>query len=161
MLTEHPYGLRYLITALSSGPALFNHLLVDLSPKEADYRPDPDRFTIREIMAHLAEWDVVFLNRIQRICAEEHPTLPGYDEGELALQHNYAATDVAEQCRLFGERRTQLVDFLKGVPNDAWQRTADRPEIGIVMLEALVLLIPLHDSYHTAQVAQWRRQFVA
>lgn len=158
MLTEHPYGLRYLFTALSAAPDLFDHLLDGLTPDEADFRPDPKRFTIREIMAHLAEWDAVFLERMQRTCAEEHPTLPGYDEGELAALHNYTATDVTEQCRLFRERRAQLVDFLKARTTEEWQRTADRPEIGIVTLESLALLIPLHDTYHLAQVTQWRQQ---
>ena len=158
MLTQHPYAQRYLITALSEAPDLFDHLLEGLTLEEADFRPDPKRFTIREIMAHLAEWEPIFLERMQRTCAEDQPILPNLDEGELAAQHNYAASDVNEQCRLFRERRARLVDFLRARTVEDWERTANRPEIGIVTLEALALLIPLHDTYHLAQITKWRQQ---
>lgn len=158
MLTQHPYALRYLLTALSEAPVVFDHLLQGLTPDEVDFRPDPKRFTIREVMAHLAEWEPIFLDRIKRTCIGQHPTLPGYDEGELALQHKYATSDVVEQSRLFRERRAELVEFLQSCTPEQWQRTADRPEIGIVMLEALVLLIPLHDTYHLAQTTNWLQQ---
>jgi len=157
MLTEHPYGLRYLLTALNSAPTLLERLLEGLTPAEADFQPDPKRFAIREIMAHLAEWEPIFLERMRRICAEEHPTLPDLDEGDLALQHHYATSDFAEQLQLFGERRAELVEFLRSRPAADWQRTANRPEIGVVTLESLAVLIPLHDTYHLAQITQWRQ----
>jgi uncharacterized damage-inducible protein DinB len=157
MLVEHPYGIRYLFTALSVAPVLFEQLLDGLTEAEADLRPDAERFTIREIVAHLAEWDDVFLGRMKAICAQEHPTLEGYDEGELAIEHNYAEKDWLQQTQLFRERRAHIVDFLRERSPQEWSRTALRPEIGVVTLEAQAVLIPLHDSYHLAQIVAWRR----
>ncbi len=159
MLVEYPYARNYLFTALASAPALFNHLLSGLTDEEADRQPDPDRFTIREVMAHLADWEPVFLERLSRMRAEDRPTLPGYDEGQWAIDHNYAQTDWREQGSLFAERRAALVTFLHLCAPGDWPRTADRPEIGTLTLEAQALLIPMHDTYHLRQIAEWRAGF--
>ena len=159
MLVEYPYARNYLFTALGSAPALFEHLLTGLTDEEADRRPDPDRFTLREVMAHLADWEPVFLDRLSRMCAEDHPTLPGYDEGQWAIDHEYAKTDWRSQSRLFAERRRTLVAFLRSRAPGDWPRTADRPEIGTLTVESQALLIPLHDTYHLRQIAEWREGF--
>lgn len=156
MLVEYPYVRNYLFTALDSGPVLVAALLSGLTEKEADRRPDPNRFTIREILAHLADWDPVFFGRMQRTCAEDHPTLPGYDEGQWAIDHKYTQSDWREQLALFTARRQELTAFLRSRAAEDWARTADRPEIGILTLEAQAVLIPLHDSYHLRQIAEWR-----
>lgn len=156
MLTQYPYARNYLFTALEAAPGLFDHLLRGLTDAEADRRPDPDRFTIREVMAHLADWEPVFLERLTRMRAEDHPTLPGYDEGQWAIDHGYSQTDWREQARLFADRRRDLAAFLRACAPQDWARTADRPEIGILTIEAQALLIPLHDTYHLRQLAQWR-----
>ncbi len=135
MLVEYPYAQRYLFTALEVTPALFQHLLAGLTDEEADRRPDPDRFSIREIMAHLADWEPVFLERLTRMQTEDHPTLPGYDEGQWAIDHNYAQSDWRAQTRLFAARRQELVDYLRACAPADWPRTGNRPEIGDISFE--------------------------
>ena len=161
MLTEYPYARSYLFSALEAGPALFDTLLRGMTEPEADLRPDPDRFTIREVMAHLADWEPVFLERLTRMRSEDHPTLPGYDEGQWAIDHGYAQTDWRAQARLFADRRRETVALLRSCGSSDWARTADRPEIGVLTVEAQALLIPLHDTYHLRQVAEWRAAFGA
>ena len=156
MLVQYEYTKGYLFTALESSPRLFEHLLRGLTDVEADRRPDPQRFTIREVMAHLADWEDVFLTRMRRICDEDWPVLEGYDEGQRAVDHGYASANPFEQIRLFAERRAKMVAFLRERAPDDWQRVGDRPEIGRITLEALALLVPLHDTYHLRQVADTR-----
>jgi hypothetical protein len=157
MLIEYSYTRRYLFTALQSTPFLFETSLRDLQSHEVDCRPDPQRFSIREIMAHLAHWESIFLGRMKRICNENQPILEDLDEGQLVIDHNYAATDPLEQCRLFGVRRAETVSYLQTRAPQDWKRTGNRPEIGLISLEALVTLLPLHDIYHLQQIAAWRR----
>ncbi len=157
MLIEFPYGRGYLMTALEGAPDLFDHLLAGLTTSEADLRPDPERFTIREVMAHIAEWETVFLARMKRICSEETPVLEGYDEWQWATEHNYAGSNPLEQSKHFRERRTQTVAFLHSRSPADWLRSGNRPEIGLITLEAQALLISLHDTYHLRQITEWRR----
>jgi uncharacterized damage-inducible protein DinB len=156
MITESPYFRKYLFTALEAQPALFERALAALTAEEADRRPDPERFSIREAVAHIADWEEIFLERMRRICEEDHPTLPGYDEGVLAVERDYASRDPVEQLARYREGRKKMVSFLRDRPASEWQRTADRPEIGTVTLEALAIIVTLHDTYHLEQVSEWR-----
>lgn len=56
MLIEYPFTRKYLVGALDGAPDVFESLLAGLTDAEIDRRPDPDRFTLREMMAHLADW---------------------------------------------------------------------------------------------------------
>jgi len=157
MIIEYPYIQNYLFTALRSGPVLIAHLLEGVTDTEADARPEPERFTIREIVAHLAEWEPILLERMRRIRDEDCPELPGYDEGQLALNHHYALSDLAEQLALFQQRRKTVVAFLEALTPEQWQRVGNRPEIGLISIEGIGLLMPLHDTYHAEQLARYRK----
>jgi hypothetical protein len=156
MLSKHAYSLRYLFSALENGPPLLQGQLRDLAAGEVDYRPDAERFTIREVVAHLADWEGIFFGRLRRMRTEEHPSIPGYDEGDRAIEQDYASTEPLQQARLFAERRAETVAFLHTLQTAEWERTALRPEIGVLTMEDQALLLPLHDSYHLRQVAEWK-----
>lgn len=57
---------RYLLLDLASAPDVLEKMLETItSPHVYDKRPDPERFTLREVVAHLADWDKVFLGRMK------------------------------------------------------------------------------------------------
>jgi hypothetical protein len=161
MLVEHKYLRRYLFAGLKAGPVVVERLLAGMSAEEADWRPDPQRFTLREAIAHLADWEPIFLGRMQRICAEDSPVLEDMDEGVLAIEHNYAALDPFEQLARFRDGRAKLIAFLEERADSDWARVGNRPEIGDITLETIATLVPLHDNYHTAQIVQWRDAFAS
>lgn len=161
MLTEHSGPRFYLLGALAATPKVLEHLLRDLSEAEADFTPDAVRFTIREVAAHLSDWDVIFLERMQRTRDEDEPFLRDSDEGQLAIENDYAGADVGKQLCLFRQRRALLCDFANEVSTQQWQRFCQHQRVGRLTLEALVTLIPLHDAYHLRQIVEWRRAFTA
>ena len=69
---------------------LFEHLLWGLTEEEGDQRLDPGRFMIREVIAPLAGLKPLFQERLTRMRSEDHPALPGYDEGHLAIDRGDA-----------------------------------------------------------------------
>ena len=161
MLTEH-YGPRsYLLGALAAAPDVFEFSLRDLTTDESDFRPDAERFTIREVVAHLADWDAIFLERLRRTRAENEPLLLEIDEGELAIQHDYARAETAEKLRIFRATRAQMCEFAGDVAADEWQRVCQHPRAGRLTLEALAMLVVMHDVYHLRQIVQWREAFAA
>jgi hypothetical protein len=157
MLVEHEFYKKYLLGAVSASPAVFEQLLEGITQEEIDRKPDPERFSIREIMAHLADWEPVLLERIQRTRDENEPTLAVIDPGQLAIDHDYAHANFNEQVQLFGERRAKTAAVIADLNPTDWQRTAVRPNMGAVTMESLVAMIPLHDLYHLRQVAEWRK----
>ena len=145
----------YMMHGLSAAPVVIERMLRDTGPEEFDRRPDPDRFTIREVMGHLADWEGVWMERASRMANEENPHLQGYDEGQWAIDHGYAHMDLAEQIARFRTGRERLVTFLNALKPEDWSRTCTHDEWGPSNIEAMAVLILGHDGYHTKQIAEW------
>src|SRR6266496_3710617 len=139
---------HYLLEGLSGTPVVIDRLLADATEKDFDVRPDPARFTIREVLGHLADWEGVWMERATRILNEDHPSLLGYDEGQWAIDHDYAHMNVAEQRARFREGRANFIDLLHDLSPDQWSRTAGHDEWGEVTLAGMATLILGHDGYH-------------
>lgn len=159
MLVQYSGTRQYLLTALEAAPDIFDHLLRDLTEAEADFRPDEERFSLREVVAHLADWDEIFLARTKRTLAEHEPAFEDHNAGLRAHDRGYAHTHLAEQSQLFREHRARLVEFARGLSQEQWQHHCLHPRLGRVTLEAIVILVPIHDTYHVQQVIEWRRRY--
>ena len=55
-----------LISALNSSPKIVERLLRVFPKTRLDDRSETDRFTPREVIAHLADWEQVILDRVPR-----------------------------------------------------------------------------------------------
>ena len=151
----NPYARRYLLHGLNASPIAAEALLAGLTDAQADRRPDPERFTIREALCHLADWEFVWLERIQRIINEDNPLLPGYDEGQMAIDRNYAGQNLAEQLARFREGRAALAALLQGLSPEQWERAGLRDEIGPVTINDLATLVLGDDGYHLRQFVEF------
>jgi uncharacterized damage-inducible protein DinB len=152
---DHPYYRRYVVSGLKSAPATLQHLLRNAPAEALDRRPDPDRFTIREVVAHLADWDAVWMERFTKLIHEENPFLPGYDEGRLAIEHDYANSSVEEQLARLAAGREELTTLLQNLSPTQWQRSGTHAEWKHITVETLAVLVLGHDSHHVLQVVQW------
>ena len=154
----HSYIRNYLLAGLAATPDILDALLKDTADDSpaCDVRPDPKRFTIREVLAHLADWEPIWQARIIRIRDEETPELPNVDEEQMAIDHNYAQQDPRANLLSFRKERKLLLHLLESLPDSAWDRVGIRtPGIGPISMEAMATMILGHDGYHAHQVIQW------
>ena len=148
---------NYLISALSGTPDLAERLLKDIHADDPrwDFRPDPARFTLREAVAHLADWEPIHLERVRRMRAEENPTLPDVDEGRLAVENDYAHSDPHGSLEWLRGGRQELVKELESLASEEWMLPGNRERVGPLTVETLTAFIAAHDGYHMRQIAQW------
>jgi len=95
--------------------------------------------------------------RLRAACEQDEPTVPGYDVWQIAIDRDYAHRDVEEQLARYRSGRAEVIAYLKDRAESDWQRRVNRAEVGWLTLEALAVVIPLHDSYHAKQIVDWRR----
>lgn len=147
----------YLLAALDNTPAILTGLLSHLPSEDATWqvRPQPDRFQLREIVAHLADWEAVFSERFERTISEDMPILSRPDLDERAEEKGYAHADPQECLVRFQQNRSAITARLRALPEDTWNRAAHLERIGDLTLEGLIALMQGHDSYHIRQVAEW------
>jgi uncharacterized damage-inducible protein DinB len=156
-----PFSRSYVLRGVTGTPAVLRYLLqgLDSNAEIWDFRPDPERFTLREVLAHLADYDEVTIGRFQRFIDEDSPELPNWDENEAVVAGNYAATDPLAKLAQFTASRQKLGEFLAGLSDAEWVRTASRPKVGQYTLEEGVVLLLAHDTYHVQQAAEWLEKF--
>lgn len=148
---------KYQLISLTGAPHILETLLKgwDDNDPRWDVRLDPDRFTLREMIAHLADWEPIHAERIRKICTEDMPELPDIDEGALAVTNNYAASVPSESLRRFSEGRAALMAQLKSLSDAQWERQGNRILVGIVSVETYMTLTNAHDGYHFVQTADY------
>ena len=153
-----PQRIRsYLLRGLETTPDLLDRLLADVTdPATYDRRPDPERFTLREVLAHLADWEGVFQQRLRQTLSEDNPPLLGLDEGKLAVDRDYAHAEPAECRARFRQGRAGLLTTLRGLTPAQWERVGTHTEVGPLTLETQAVMIASHDGYHLHQILEWR-----
>jgi hypothetical protein len=147
----------YLLNGIASMPAVLAALVKGRSDQDPvwDLRPDPSRFTIREVLAHLADWEPIWLERVQRIQAGDNPFLPSVDEGALAIENGYAEIPPSQSIARQREGRASLVEYLRTVPDQDWDLTANREFVGVLTLQQQAYYVLAHDMYHLHQIADY------
>ncbi len=148
MLPEHVR--HYLLTDLESSPDVLARLLHGFT--DWDARPDASRFSPREMVAHLADWEAVFLTRLIDTRDAPDAILQGLDEGQVARDNDYDHANPAECLKRYESGRAAIVFLLGGLSPEQWERVGVHTEIGPITLEAQAVLIAAHDGYHRQQV---------
>ena len=156
MKTAHSVR-KYVIDGIEGEPSVLSAVLASVGPEDShwDKRLFPERITLREALAHWADWDEVFIRRIERIRDEEHPFLESVDEGRLCEERKYVGQDGIENLVRQKMSRVRLVSILRSLPDEAWERTANRELVGDVTMAQLAAMILGHDAYHLRQSADY------
>jgi DinB superfamily len=147
--------LTYLLKGLELAP-LAGVRIVALVPSEKyDTKTDPDRFSFREGAAHWADWEAINQDRLRAGVEVPGCTVQGFDEGQFAIDRNYAVRDPREQMVEFVESRKETVAFLQGLTDDDWQKAVIHSERGLLTVLELAVSILGHDMYHVEHLTQF------
>lgn len=141
-----------LISALGSSPRIVERLLRVFPKERLDDRPDPDRFTPREVIAHLADWEHVILDRVRVANLRPGSAGPVEDPSERALSHHYGDKDVFHEAEVFESRRRTTIDYLGELNEVDWKKTFIHPEHGDISIRNYMVNIIEHDMYHLDQL---------
>ncbi len=152
-----PAVRSYLIAALSGTPDVAERLLNDLDTDDPrwDFRPDASRFTLREVVAHLADWEPINLERITRMQEDDNPMLADIDEGKMAADNDYANSDPHGSLAWMRSGRQKFVARLGTLRDEEWTRAGHRERLGPMTIEIFAALVTAHDGYHMQQIAQY------
>ena len=145
----------YLFHALTAGPIIVRRIVSQLPSSKYDSHADHKRFTLREAVAHVADWEGIDLSRIKQVLTEPGSTLTPYDETERAEAQGYTLLDVGEQLHLYAARRAATVAFLETLSAQSWAEQGFHPEKGVLKVYDLANLIVSHDTYHIEHFTQF------
>jgi uncharacterized damage-inducible protein DinB len=129
------------------------------SAEQLDWEPAPGKWTIRRIVCHVADTELVAGDRIRRILAEDNPTLIPFDQDAWAERLDYHRRDIACTVEMFRLLRKIHSEMLAALPEEAWNRSGIHTERGRVTLADTVRTHSRHVESHARQIDAIRRAF--
>ena len=64
-----------LIDDYLAGPQKLRAAMADMTTEQLDARPVPGKWSIKEVICHIADYEPVYADRMKRVIAEDQPTL--------------------------------------------------------------------------------------
>jgi hypothetical protein len=116
------------------------------------YRPAPGRWTIHEILVHLADSEANSYVRCRRFLAEPGSPVLGYDEEKWARELNYHEQSPEDAQELFKWLRQKSYSLIQDLPEAAWANTVDHSESGLMTLDDWLDIYERHIPEHLAQM---------
>lgn len=152
-------SLSELLERLRRGPDLVAASITGAAGAELDFSPAPEKWSIRQILAHLADSEIVCADRFRRVIAESNPTLVGYDQEAWANNLDYKRRKTSASLELFRRLRAENYELLKDLSEPVFERTGTHTERGTVTLRQLVENDAEHHEKHARQLQELRRQY--
>ena len=140
-----------LIGRYRDGYAAIVESLVKITPEELDARPGPGKWTVREIVHHLADSETTAGIRIRRLLAEDRPEIKGYDQDEFARRLHYDRPHETSLL-LFKVVRESTAELLERMSPDDWLREGTHSEAGRYTPETWLTIYAAHAHKHANQI---------
>lgn len=128
---------------------------------EQGSRPEAEgKWSIRHVVRHLADSELVWGYRLRKVLAEERPRLTGFDQDRWARRLGYERTTLQTALRDFSTLRKSNLRLVKSLESDDLRRTALHSERGEQSLAELLKLYAGHDLLHLRQLERIRARVV-
>lgn len=138
--------------SLRKAPKRVRKLVDGLSKKELAWKPAANAWSVKEVLAHLADGEVVLGARLRFTAAMDNPPLPGYDQDLFVARLGIEKVSAARLCEAFASMRELNVALLERLPQDAFARAGLHAERGPESIQKMVGMYAGHDRIHEQQI---------
>ena len=139
---------KTLIDRFEAGGQKVKDAIAGLSRADLVAFPVPGMWSIQQVVIHLQDSELVAIDRMKRIIAEDKPLLIGYDENEFVKNLHYDEQSVEDAAETVDRARRQMARILRKLPEAAFARFGIHNERGKVTLGEQVELYTNHLERH-------------
>ncbi len=133
-------------------------LIRPLTRQQMRKRPAPGKWSIGEILAHLAETELVGGYRIRMILSANGTPIQAFDQNIWAQNSNYARQDPQKSLRMFRVLRESNLALLRSLPKKMWSYYGMHAERGKETVARVARMYAGHDINHLQQIERIARQ---
>ena len=149
-------GEQQPLDVLRTTPAALRASVDGMSEDALSVREAPGKWSVRHVLRHLADSELVWAWRLRMALAQDRPPLTGYDQDAWAERLHYEASDAGESLDEFEVvRRGNLRLVERATPEDM-QRVGVHAERGEESVAHLMRMYAGHDLLHLRQIARIR-----
>lgn len=133
---------------LRATPARLNKALGAMTPEQIEYKPAPNKWSVREIMCHLADCEIVWAWRLRLIYGADNTAMQPFEQDPWAAAYNGNGYTLDAARATWNAVRQWNLALIDGLTDDQKQRPAHHPELGDITLWTVVEIAAGHDLHH-------------
>ena len=126
---------------------------------ELDFKPAPEKWSVRTIVCHLADFEMVAAIRFRQVIAEPNPPLPVFDQDAWANHLDYSHRKISQALETFRRLRSDTYELLKDLPEEAYSRKGTHTKRGELTLLDLLKGFAEHAEKHVRQIQTVRAAY--
>lgn len=127
-------------------------LVKGVSPAKLRKRPAPEKWSVAEIVAHLADTEIAGSWRIRSILGAPGTALEAFDQDAWVTATHYEKRDVRKAIEQFRVNREANLALYKTLTPDQWKLDGMHSERGQETVEHIARLFAGHDLNHVKQI---------
>jgi hypothetical protein len=130
-----------------------------LSDKVLRYKPAPEKWCILEILAHLADIEILYAYRLRQMLADKKPVIAPIDQDDWARNLTYMESSAPEAVALYGLLRHHNLRLLRRIQVDDLNKSAFHPEKQqkVTVADYIGMLVK-HGPTHLEQIERLKKQ---
>ena len=133
-------------------------LTAGLTPTQLKWRPEPAKWSIAEIIAHLADAEIVASWRMRSVVGENGITIQPFDQDAWASVFSYRNRDTKRSLEVFRVLRENNLAMLKEIAPETWDNYGMHLERGQESIAHLARMFAGHDTNHVLQIERIVKQ---
>ena len=126
------------------------YLIARIGNDRVNLAPSPGKWSPAEIVAHLADCEIVFAFRLRQTLAEDGPTIQPFDQEKWAA--TYPGVSAGLALGTFSSMRRWNLRLIENAMPQAAERTMTHPERGTMTFKNVVETMAGHDLNHLGQL---------
>lgn len=127
-------------------------LVSGLSPERLDRPEKPGKWSIGQVVRHLADSELVCAWRLRLVIAQDRPAITGYDQDAWAARLGGSYPDAAAAIAVFETVRRANLGLLRSLSPADWERVGMHVERGAESVRLMARLYAGHDLVHLRQI---------
>jgi hypothetical protein len=127
-------------------------LIKGVSMAELRKRPAPEKWSVSEIIAHLADAEIVIGYRLRLVLGSPGAVIVAYDQNSWVTSGHYGERDPRKSVEQFRVLREANLLLLKSLAPEQWKHYGMHSERGQESVEYMVRLYAGHDINHLQQI---------
>lgn len=150
-------GSRDPLEVLEEMPGALSRAVEGLTHAQQGTPELPGKWSVRQVVAHLADSELVGGYRFRMTLTHERPALPAYDQDLFAERLRYQDSDIDRALGDFATLRAGNLRLFRAATPEELERSMRHSERGEERLSQLIRAYAGHDIVHLRQIARIRR----
>jgi DinB superfamily len=143
------------VMVLEQTPIILEKIVSLASEEQLNWKPSMERWSISEVLAHLADVEVAgFRERVRMMVEQDTPQLVAYDQNEQYKAGHYSGGKAREHLKVFCHERDRSVSWLRYLPESVAKRKGNHETFGSISVAQLMNEWAFHDLGHIRQVTE-------